>query len=279
MSAARGVLLARQSAFQIYCANKLWRSGAIDSVIVEDGSSYASNRVTGSVRALARKISSGMRVLKSRPLDVVEHIGVLRNHELYFGNQEEHARRVFREGYERFDEGLSVQFVADVNGHDARRSLDELDPQIVFVFGTRIIKASVFEGRSAKFVNLHWGWSPDYRGEGIISALALGGTGALGVTIHRLSAGIDSGDILYRGRPVVDEADNFYSIGLKLTRIGVEFFIDCAQRVRRGDDLVGQAQEQVKGSFRGSRYLRENPSTYARAWRSLKNVESWSVAS
>ena len=84
--------------------------------------------------------------------------------------------------------------------------------------------STILSGIQCPFINMHWGWSPDYRGEGIIPALALEGPYALGVTVHLIDLGIDSGEIISRLRPEVDERDNFYSLGLKLCMLGTDLF-------------------------------------------------------
>lgn len=133
--------------------------------------------------------------------------------------------------------------VSDINSQQVKSALYDLAPDIVLVFGTRLISSQLFESCSAKFINMHWGWSPDYRGEGIISALAIQGRDAVGVTVHLISSKIDGGNILYRSRPKIDSSDNFYSIGLKLTILGSELFVKVIEKYKECGELVGEPQD------------------------------------
>ncbi|MFC4313380.1 formyl transferase [Steroidobacter flavus] len=262
----RGVLLTRRSAFQIYCANRLWERGAIDMVIFEEGQSHVEERALSG--DLAKKLRGSLRLLV-RPLAVFHKAHSLLNRRKYFGFQQLHDERVLESGYSAVAPGLATLTVPSVNSDQVLETLRRHDPQIVFVFGTALIGDAVMDCVSAPFVNMHWGWSPNYRGEGIVTALAHEGAGALGVTVHALDAGIDSGAILYRARPQVEAGDNFYAIGLRLSRLGTECFAECAQRLRAGQALTGVPQERGVGAFRGSKYMREHPEIYLKAWRNL----------
>ena len=127
----------------------------------------------------------------------------------YYGNQVEHDRRILVDGYQVPRSGLQVYEVGSVNDPEARAVISKLAPALIYVFGTRLVSAETLRALKAPFANMHWGWSPEYRGEGIVSALALEGPQALGVTVHLLDAGIDSGDVLFQARPEVDRFDNF----------------------------------------------------------------------
>ena len=129
----------------------------------------------------------------------------------------------------------------------------------------------MLESVRVPFVNLHWGWSPDYRAEGIVSALALEGPEALGVTVHLIDEGIDSGHILYRARPTVDPRDNFYSVALKLTVLGTDLLLKVAGDFVREGRLVGLRQSTHKAQLFSGKRLSEHPEWYSMAWANLRN--------
>ena len=47
--------------------------------------------------------------------------------------------------------------------------------------------------------------------------------GEIGFTIHKLNSGKDSEDIVCKEKIEIDEKDNFYSIGLKMTRQAIDY--------------------------------------------------------
>lgn len=264
------VLLTRKSEFQIFCANNLWKRGLLSAVILEDG--YSFQRRSG---GKGLSLSSGWRLFEklivffSKPSNIIENVHLYLNKPKYFGNQEFHNKRVLGDDYSDFLSEVPVKCVSNINSDEAKIILRELSPELVLVFGTCLIKTSVFESFKVNFVNLHWGWSPDFRGEGIISALAKSGSHALGVTIHSISSRIDGGNIYFQERPTVDKYDNFYSIGLKLTLIGTKLFIKYIEALERGN-LSGVPQDLTKGQLYSSKTMRSNPEIYRIAWRNLK---------
>lgn len=269
----RAVLFTRRSAFQIYCANWLWKRGLVDLVIFENGSSYAGEDAFCGILDLFKKLAKGSVLFLSNPSSIVDHADKYLNHKKYYGRQEFHNHRLLKNNYMDTEKGLPIVNVSDINSDEANNTLQQCNPDLVFVFGTRLIKPHIFKNRAIPFVNMHWGWSPDYRAEGIVTALAYGGADALGVTVHLLSAGIDSGDILYRSRPALDENDNFYSVGLKLTLLGIELFAKCAESLRENGHLAGTPQDLSIGSVYGSKYMRGHPELYRIAWNNLQEAE------
>lgn len=266
----RIVLLTRNSEFQIFCANLLWRRGLLNLVISEENYSFTRGDRRGfKPYALFKNIKIIFPNILKRPLSLIEYMRLYFSKNKYFGSQEQHDKRLLKYDYKALADGLPSIVVSDINSHQVRDALQNFSPDIVLVFGTRLIKSVLFDSHPAKYVNMHWGWSPDYRGEGIVSALATQGINALGVTVHLISSKIDGGDILYRIRPSIDANDNFYSIGLKLTLLGVELFIKSIDKYRKYGELVGEPQDLKKGRLYDSKYMRHHPELYQKAWKNL----------
>lgn len=269
----RAVLFTRRSAFQIYCANWLWKKGLLQLVIFENGNSYAGERAFCGILDFFRKLAKGFALFLNNPNSIVNHVDRYLNHKEYYGHQEFHNHRLLKNNYMDTEKGLPIVNVSDINSDEVSNIFQQYKPDLVFVFGTRLIKHHIFKNRAIPFVNMHWGWSPDYRAEGIVTALAYEGVGALGVTVHLLSAGIDSGDILYRSRPVIDADDNFYSIGLKLTLLGTELFAKCAESLRENGHLAGTPQDLSAGTCYSSRYMQKHTELYRIAWKNLQEAK------
>ena len=267
------VLLTRESAFQISCANTLFQAGIARTVVVEAGASMPGEWLT--LRDLAWRLKVAWNSMRTAPPRAclgrgIAHLANLLSHRRYYGHRAFHRRRLLHNG-QVFDPGLTVIRVCDINAPDALEAVQRAKPKLVFVYGTRLIRRAMREHVPVPFVNLHWGWSPDYRAEGIVSALAREGPRALGVTVHLLDDGIDSGNILYQARPTVDPLDNFYSLGLKLTRLGTELFLRVADAYTRQGRLMGVKQTLHPSQLFSGDYLRNHPEFYPLAWRNLKD--------
>jgi len=100
--------------------------------------------------------------------------------------------------------------VESANSADTIALLKQLNPAVVIVNGTRILSIEVLEAVSAKFINLHAGITPRYRGvHGAYWALVEGRRDLCGVTVHEIDVGIDTGPVLAQAAIQPTAADNF----------------------------------------------------------------------
>jgi formyl transferase-like protein len=105
--------------------------------------------------------------------------------------------------------------VRSVNSPQAIAALQQLNPRVVVVNGTRIISVETLTAVAARFINMHAGITPRYRGvHGAYWALVERKPEACGVTVHEVDAGIDTGKILAQELVRPTEADNFITYPL-----------------------------------------------------------------
>jgi methionyl-tRNA formyltransferase len=104
--------------------------------------------------------------------------------------------------------------VESVNSDETIRILQELQPSVVVVSGTRIIADRVLNCVPAVFINMHAGITPMYRGvHGGYWALVEKNKAGCGVTVHEVDTGVDTGRILGQTRIMPNGADNFVTYG------------------------------------------------------------------
>lgn len=116
--------------------------------------------------------------------------------------------------------------VPSVNSDECRNLLASQRPDLVVVNGTRIISKATLGATSARFINIHTGTTPLYRGvHGGYWALAQQDPQGFGVTVHFVDTGIDTGTILKQGQVEPTADDNFttypylqYAVGLPLLK-------------------------------------------------------------
>ncbi len=127
-------------------------------------------------------------------------------------------------------------FVNSVNDKECIETLKKINPDIVIVNGTRIISEEVLNCVNAKFVNLHAGITPKYRGShGAYWALYNKDKENAGVTVHFVDKGIDTGNIIYQSTISVTEKDNFTTYPLLQTCVGVEDEIRAINDIMNGE--------------------------------------------
>lgn len=265
------LLLTRHSSFQRYCADRLNREGLLSTVVVEEGMSFVVGDLT--LRDQLWVARWALRRLH-HPLVAFNRLRRMRLHGSFYGRQDYHDQRLLHSDCEPLDPGPAVLEFPSVNDADCADKVAALDPNLVFVFGTGLIRKRLLDALACPVVNMHWGWSPDYRGDGLVSALAAGGVGHLGVTVHLLNPRIDGGEILYRERPRIDREDNFYSIGLKLAKLGTDLFVRAARDLERDGELKGETQDLSKGELYTGKHMDMHPELYLQAWRNLAKAKA-----
>jgi Methionyl-tRNA formyltransferase len=99
--------------------------------------------------------------------------------------------------------------VKSVNDDKCLQILQRIDPEIVIVNGTRILSKSILQAIPAKFINMHAGITPKYRGvHGGYWALVNNDKSNCGVTIHLVDTGIDTGGVIYQQQIEITSQDN-----------------------------------------------------------------------
>jgi len=154
------------------------------------------------------------------------------------------------------------------NSPECLELLEKLRPDVVAVYGTLIIGKKVI-GSVKKLINVHTGFSPTYRGsDTIFWALHNGEPENVGVTVHRVDPGVDSGPILARGKPAIDPSDDEDRLFAKAVRLGAELL---CKAIRREADGTAQPAQQDLWSGREYRSVDRTLAAERRTRKLLKN--------
>ena len=125
--------------------------------------------------------------------------------------------------------------VPSVNDEKTIKALQDLDPAIVVINGTRIISQKVIDCIPGRFLNMHAGITPLYRGvHGAYWSLAGHDRDHCGVTVHLVDKGIDTGGIL--DQVVIQPAreDNFVTYPLLQIASGIPCLTRVVQTMLQG---------------------------------------------
>jgi methionyl-tRNA formyltransferase len=113
--------------------------------------------------------------------------------------------------------------IDSVNDNDCKQLLEQLQPGIVVVNGTRIISKKILQCTQAVFINMHVGITPMYRGShGGYWALYNKDVTNFGTTIHIIDTGVDTGAVLKKVFIQPSKEDNFVTYPVLQTAIGIE---------------------------------------------------------
>jgi folate-dependent phosphoribosylglycinamide formyltransferase PurN len=128
-----------------------------------------------------------------------------------------------------------VQRVSSVNDDETIEALRALAPAVVVVNGTRIISDRVLKAVPSRFINIHTGVTPLYRGvHGGYWALVDGKPRACGVTVHLVDEGIDTGGILAQALIEPTAADSFVTYPYLQVAAALAPLAQCVRQVLEG---------------------------------------------
>lgn len=130
---------------------------------------------------------------------------------------------------------LILNHFSSVNSNEFISWLRFIQPRVVIINGTRIISKKVLNSTKAVFLNTHCGITPAYRGvHGAYWALTQGDNNNVGVTIHIVDEGIDTGGILFQEKIQIENNDNFLTYPIKQYLIGTTLMRRAVNEVLAG---------------------------------------------
>jgi len=146
----------------------------------------------------------------------------------YFGGSEAY----FKENYKHLL--LTKVDKSDRSINDKRfiSIIQSKSPDLIIVMGACLIGKKIIS--SAKnIINIHTGLSPYYRGSYTnLWPIINDDFGFFGVTIHLMSLGIDSGDIVFTSQPKIKLNDSYSDINSECIKIGASLVIDAIKLAR-----------------------------------------------
>jgi folate-dependent phosphoribosylglycinamide formyltransferase PurN len=155
--------------------------------------------------------------------------------------------------YQLSSEGFNpakLFWVNSVNDEACLQLLQQLQPDIILVNGTRIISKKILQSTDAVFVNMHVGITPQYRGShGGYWALYNNDVENFGTTIHLIDAGIDTGAVVKQVFTRPEKTDNFVTYPVLQTALGIEALKEVLTNMIAGNYKTIQHTEKGKMYF------------------------------
>jgi len=115
----------------------------------------------------------------------------------------------------------------DINLPNYAQSIIDADPDLIIAYGCSIIRDPLLSAFAGRFVNVHLGLSPYYRGSGTnYWPLVNNEPEYVGATFMHIDAGIDTGEIIHQLRAI-------YCWGDTPSQIGNRLIVDMTHEVQR----------------------------------------------
>lgn len=159
--------------------------------------------------------------------------------------------------------GVAVHRHRSIHDEDLRRSLAATAPDVLVLAGADIVPPEVLAIPEVATINPHYGLLPRYRGMNV-AEWSVFHDDPVGVTVHAVDAGIDTGDIIGRETVDVVPGDTLASIRSKQQALSAELLVRVVRQL--GD---GTAERTPQLPEEGRQFYRMHPELRAAVERKL----------
>jgi methionyl-tRNA formyltransferase len=220
----RVVLITGEDLGHRYVANKLASAVELAGIVVDQGTGRR-----GQWRRLWKRYTIRQLVSRAclRLLATVRRDGIRRR-----------ERIVEALGAENCSEFLFprlVTIVHGINSAEGERVVSSLDPDVILVFGTVMVKNHLLSLAREVALNLHTGISPYYRGADCdFWPLYNNELHMLGATIHKCTMQVDGGAIFATGHARLQADDDLYSVFVRCLMVGADMYVEVLKGLIAG---------------------------------------------
>lgn len=143
--------------------------------------------------------------------------------------------RFFPDGQTGLPDGIPCISVSSVNNEETRSALHQMAPDLIYVYGTGLVRPETFNLSSLCTVNAHGGKIPGYRGlDTNLWAVLEGHPEDMTVTLHEVDESLDTGSVFLE-RSIGTPPDlSIYSLRYYTTLIAVEMFTTLTHMFHQG---------------------------------------------
>ena len=140
-----------------------------------------------------------------------------------------------------------LHYVPDIHDEAVLEQVRALQPDLGLVYGSPILKPALFEIPTLGTLGIHHGQVPQYRGKKTTFWAMYNGEPQAGVTIQKINAGLDTGQIVNSGS-VAAYGKSYSSVWNELLDLGLDLYIRSILEIRAGTAQF-RPQEGPKGKL------------------------------
>ena len=132
-----------------------------------------------------------------------------------------------------------------INDFSVVKGIEQQNVDLLVCYGASLINPKLIEIYNKKFLNVHLGLSPYYKGSGTnIFPIIDKRPDLVGATFMHIDQGIDTGNIIHQIRADFFVGDSVHSVGNRLIKKMTKIY---ANLVSKFDDLQQQDQPEARG--------------------------------
>src|SRR5690242_5869378 len=144
--------------------------------------------------------------------------------------------------------GLAVYQPERVRRPEAVEHLRGLSPEAMVVVGYgQIIPQAVIDIPPLGILNVHASLLPKYRGAGPVQWAIINGETRTGVTIMRIDAGLDTGDMLLKAETEIGPEENAVELAQRLSIMGADLLVAALEGLAAGR-IVPEKQDHSQAT-------------------------------
>lgn len=147
------------------------------------------------------------------------------------------------------ENGLPVYQPDSFRGGAFKNMLEEIAPDVIVVaaYG-KILPSYIIDYPKYGCINIHGSLLPEYRGAAPMQRAIIDGKKVTGITIMRMDAGLDTGDMLMRTEIEIGSRDTFGTMFDKMASAGARAIVYALPMIIRGE-LVPVKQDDSRSSY------------------------------
>src|SRR3954470_3580386 len=140
--------------------------------------------------------------------------------------------------------GVAVAQPESINTPEGVAQLRQLQPDLLVVaaYG-QILSKDVLQVPARGTINVHASLLPKYRGAAPVAYAILGGEKQTGVTIIKVTPGLDSGDMILQEALDILPDDTTGSLEARLAQLGARMAVEAARKYAAGGPVEGTKQD------------------------------------
>ena len=136
----------------------------------------------------------------------------------------------------------------DANSHESIEKIKNTDADVIVVasYG-QIIKEEILYMKKYHAINIHASLLPKYRGAAPVQAAIINEDKVTGITLMKMSKGLDTGNMLMTREIVISNDDTADTLTMKLSNLGAEMIVEYLAGLDTFDE--GTPQDDSKSSY------------------------------
>ena len=144
---------------------------------------------------------------------------------------------------------VPVRWVDDVHSDTSIELIESLDPDLGIVYGHRIIKPTVFRIPRFGSLGVHAGTVPEYRGKMADFWEMYHGEPSTAVTIQKIEAGIDTGDIVSQVPVPIGRGESLRRVRERIRGVTKEELVRIVNAYRETEGNVQLTPQRSSGQL------------------------------